>query len=361
MSGFLRFLGSALLFLFIATIFFGNDLRGFFPEEYKIFSDDLTNNKWLLLISGIVLSMIGSITKVKDAIKKSKKSKSVSNINEFDRIDDKSHNISSHENTSFRSSDHTTSYKNSSHNTDLYSSYSNDSNSEKISDIETLTNNNHIKQGFVKDHYQYKGREFANKQSGHLKEIAMKVDWTPLRSGGANFKTDSLKQINLSRLEVQKSTGAYLFSGIFALLGNGTMLFGTYAVIEEDGLSFVILAPVLFGGLFAAVGIGTLIYPRPRIMDRRYGWYWSGSKSLAREQDFMKLKKSARLSDIAAIQIIDEHCSGNKGGSYTSWEINLVSKDGQRLNVMDHGNKDSISADARKLGEFLGVPVWENT
>jgi len=74
----------------------------------------------------------------------------------------------------------------------------------------------------------------------------------------------------------------------------------------------------------------------------------------------MKLKQSARLSEIAAIQIIDEHVSGSKGGSYSSWEINLVSEDGQRLNVMDHGNKESIIADAKKLGDFLGVPVWEN-
>jgi len=203
-------------------------------------------------------------------------------------------------------------------------------------------------------------KDFFPKDYKFISEIASKVDWTPLRSGGANFKTNQLKQINSSRLEVHKSKGGFLFAGLFASIGLGTMFIVTYIMLKEDGLSFEILFPILFGGIFATAGIAMLLFPRPRIFDRRYGWFWAGNKTLAREQDFMKLKKSARLSEIAAIQIIDEYVSSSKNGSYSSWEINLVSDDGQRLNVMDHGNKDSIVADAYKLGEFLGVPVWEN-
>ena len=122
-----------------------------------------------------------------------------------------------------------------------------------------------------------------------------------------------------------------------------------------------LLFPILFGGVFAAVGIGMIVWPRPRIFDLRLGWFWAGSNSLSREQQFSSLKKSTRHSEIAAIQVIAERISGNKGSNYTSWEINLVSGDGQRLNVMDHGKKASIIEDAQRLGEFLGVPVWENT
>ena len=139
------------------------------------------------------------------------------------------------------------------------------------------------------------------------------------------------------------------------------MIIGTFLTFDDHGLGFTILVPLLFGGLFAAAGIAMFVFPRPRVFDRRYGWFWSGNKSLAREQDFMRLKESARLSEIAAIQIIEEQLSSNKGSSDSSWEINLVSEDGKRVNVMDHGNKASITADARKLGEFLGVPVWENS
>ena len=104
-----------------------------------------------------------------------------------------------------------------------------------------------------------------------------------------------------------------------------------------------------------------LFYPKPRVLDKQLGWFWAGNKSIKGEKQLMQLKKSARISEIAALQIIPERISGSKGGSYTSWEINLVSHDAQRLNVMDHGNRQSIVEDAQKLGEFLDVPVWENT
>ena len=52
MSGFIRFLGSAFLLLWIAALFFGSDFRGFFPDEYKTYSDDIVNNKWWVFALG---------------------------------------------------------------------------------------------------------------------------------------------------------------------------------------------------------------------------------------------------------------------------------------------------------------------
>ena len=59
--------------------------------------------------------------------------------------------------------------------------------------------------------------------------------------------------------------------------------------------------------------------------------------------------------------MIPEGLSGSKAGSYTSWEINLVSRDAKHLNVLDHGHRESIISDVQLLVEFLGMPVWENT
>ena len=72
MSGFIRLIGSLCIAIWLGAIFFGNDFKGFFPNEYKNTIDDLINNKWLLLIAGVVLSIIGSVTKVRDALKKIK-------------------------------------------------------------------------------------------------------------------------------------------------------------------------------------------------------------------------------------------------------------------------------------------------
>jgi hypothetical protein len=42
-----------------------------------------------------------------------------------------------------------------------------------------------------------------------------------------------------------------------------------------------------------------------------------------------------------------------------SYELNLVLKDGRRINVVDHGGADKIRTDAATLADFLGVPVWK--
>ena len=77
------------------------------------------------------------------------------------------------------------------------------------------------------------------------------------------------------------------------------------------------------------------------------------------------------LTDVYAIQLIKEYVRDNSGskpgtvsyaGPYYSYELNLVLKDGERMNVVDHGDLQRIRADAIRLGGFLGsLPVWDAT
>jgi hypothetical protein len=121
---------------------------------------------------------------------------------------------------------------------------------------------------------------------------------------------------------------------------------------------WAVLGIILFGAVFA--GAGGWIYfsmAKPRVFDKLSSMYWKGHKKpdyIYRPED---KKDAAMLSDIYAIQLIREYVKGDKS-SYYSYELNLVLEDGKRLNVIDHGNKNEIMEDARKLGEFLSVPVW---
>lgn len=197
-------------------------------------------------------------------------------------------------------------------------------------------------------------------QSAELKALAQKVEWSALASGGSNFKTSYLHQSDQSRIEVLRSTGGKLFIFVFIAMGSIIPSILVYGMFKEDGFGLQLLFPLILGTIFTGVGILMLFHPKPRFFDKQLGWFWAGSKKLSNEQELSSLKLSARLNEIAAIQIIAERLSG-KNSSYTSWEINLVSNDAKRLNVMDHGNQESILSDAQMLGEFLGVPVWENT
>ena len=70
-------------------------------------------------------------------------------------------------------------------------------------------------------------------------------------------------------------------------------------------------------------------------------------------------RKTRKLKDIYALQIVREYCKGNKS-SYYSYELNLVLNNGERINLVDHGNYVKLLEDAKKLSEFLGRPLWDS-
>lgn len=188
--------------------------------------------------------------------------------------------------------------------------------------------------------------------------VARRTTWTPASGGGASFRTKRLVACGPGRFEIRPTTQMILFGGVFIVMGlafGGGLAF----VGRHDPLSLDVLAPVAFGLLFASIGAALLYFAgKPIVFDRQIGWYWKGSPTLRSPGDIRKLKHAGELAGIHALQLIEEHVSSDDS-SYESYELNLVMKNGQRVNVMDHGNRESIVADAETLARFLGVPVWD--
>jgi hypothetical protein len=303
MFKFIHFIGSVFLFIWFAIMIMDTDILKIIPMSY---AELLLKYKWIILLAGVLFEAYGFSSVIKQK-RKQKQGNSYEKNNSF--------------------------------------------------------TNAINRKDFITEQLQARAIQNIEATVGNrpeLKELALNVDWTPLYGGGANFKTKRLVRVDDSRIEILHSTGGTLFAMAFILMG--ALIPGAigFSIFYEKGFDWELLFILLFGLVFIGIGVAMLIYPKPRIFDKRQGWFWVGDKALEREQEFIQLKKSARISDIAAIQIIPERISGSKGGSYTSWEINLVSHDGKRLNVLDHGHNQSIIEDAQVLGNFLSVPVWEN-
>ena len=191
--------------------------------------------------------------------------------------------------------------------------------------------------------------------------VALQTAWSPAKGGGANFRTHRLVTVDHSRLEFKATAGAVVFYLIFLLVGLGVMLgIPAARLVAGDslGLTADTLVPLLIGLLFALIG-GVMLYfgTAPIVFDLRQGCFWKGRRQPAQVFDKQSMKNFAQLPDIHALQIISEYCSGKN--SYYSYELNLVLKDGQRLNVVDHGNLARLREDANKLAQFLGRPLWD--
>lgn len=188
-------------------------------------------------------------------------------------------------------------------------------------------------------------------------ELASQIDWQPAKGGGTNICTHKLKKISSSKVQFVPTFGAIFFYGIFLVIGLLIMTLMTFSMYRQDGLSVELLFPILFGGVFSAVG-GTLMYfgTAPITFDKAHNYYIKG-RAKVKERSLEKVKGKVDLNQVKAIQILSEYCRSDKS-SYTSYELNLVLKDASRLNVVDHGKRSQLIADAETLSSFLGIPIW---
>ncbi len=192
--------------------------------------------------------------------------------------------------------------------------------------------------------------------------LASQIEWTPARRGGTNFRTHKLKTVGPSRVEFHASIGAILFSLLFFFLGLGVSVALTASWLKGAEAAFEpgLLVPLLLGLIFMAIG-GYLFFSgtTPIVFEKGRGVFWKGRKGPDDAIDSRNTGVFGRIDDVYALQLIAEYVSGKN--SYYSYELNLVLKDGKRINVVDHGNLDRIREDARTLSLFLGKPLWDAT
>jgi hypothetical protein len=182
--------------------------------------------------------------------------------------------------------------------------------------------------------------------------LAERTQWSPLKSGGANFRMHKLVSVQCDRMEFRITAGMLLFALAFFLVGVGA---AAGALLSAE--AFWPLG--LFALIFLSVGGGMFFFSsEPVVFDKRKGFFWKGRKSPEDVADLKNCKHCVRLGEIHALQIVAEQIKGKS--SYSSYELNLVLKDASRINVVDHGSKEKIREDAAALAAFLGRPLWDS-
>ena len=198
--------------------------------------------------------------------------------------------------------------------------------------------------------------------------IAEQTEWTTLSQSSTNFKTHKLVTDDVNRAEFKATLGATLFSGIFMGIGLIAFIVWVNTVLQE-GISFtfdslgLLLFPVIFGG------VGYYLFRRnrkPIVFDKLKNAFWRSNEEPDHHTDIRMLEDGAHLDDVHALQLLRKYVRRNNSSSSSSssrrgyyvYELNLVLKDGTRRYVVSHGSGNSLMNDAKKLSEFLNVPVW---
>lgn len=192
-------------------------------------------------------------------------------------------------------------------------------------------------------------------------DLALKVDWKPLERGGSTSNWRKLIKKNADILHFKVSASYYVFIAVlfFCLAGATGYLFfdmSSKGISPFKEFNFYV---VLFFTMFSAL---LFFVMQPITFNKRVNLFWMGFKKPSNLQVKDKEVDACRLSEIHALQIIKEVCSYRSDSGtryYNSYEINLVLKNLQRINVMDNADVIKIKTYAHEIANFLEVPVWD--
>jgi len=186
--------------------------------------------------------------------------------------------------------------------------------------------------------------------------VARKIGWDSARPKDANYWPQKTK-VSANTITIGKSAVNILHALLFLLPFGLPLLFGPvyFYLYLDSAPEIFILSP--FGALFCLPGF--LILKNEKItFDKPSGFYYRGN---AYDQSAsLPLAKQGRLKDIYAVQILSKVTKSRSKHSrpFTSYELNLVFKDGARTNAMDQKDEKIVFESALELGKFLGAPIW---
>lgn len=187
------------------------------------------------------------------------------------------------------------------------------------------------------------------------------VDWSRVNRvssvvpGGNPHKTHILISL---RKDVLRFVPTFLFTARkthFVLLAPFVFLAGVYlfreALVHSYGLFILSFGFLLASFLLAYYGYLSLkSFSVQFLFDKKMGIFRKG---------IIKTEK-INLEEIEAVQLIKEYVPASQESNqfaFNSFEINLVLISGDRINVVDHWADRAAQRQARRLSEFLNVPL----
>ena len=69
------------------------------------------------------------------------------------------------------------------------------------------------------------------------------------------------------------------------------------------------------------------------------------------------IDRSVKIDNIISLQILNKMITSKHGLSYPCYELNLFTKNGRRVNVLNHNDLEQLTSDGQKLAEFLSVEL----
>lgn len=180
-------------------------------------------------------------------------------------------------------------------------------------------------------------------------EVSELTSWDNLEAPTSNYETRSFIEKN-TILTTKNSLKNTIIGLVFFLTG----LFFCGSMAQDffdegfyfDPEIFILLLPLIF----CVIGFFIIKGRKSFNFDKGLSKCYTGSTPENSDD-------CHDLDSIHALQLLSRHVSG-EDSSYTCYQLNLVFKDGERLNVLSHGSLKGIHESSQKISHFLKIPIW---
>ncbi len=196
--------------------------------------------------------------------------------------------------------------------------------------------------------------------------LALKTEWVPLGAGSSAHCSH--------RLRHDPGSGEWRFVPGFLTKvwpwmwicsgWTGVAMIVLISRLSPDsrgqGDKFLILYAMFVLCALAGTVVGIFLYrdmARYIVFDTRNGAFFRTKTDPRKIVDVTQVGAYTPLNEVGALQILEKYVQRGKH-SYMTYELNLVKKDGGRVNVVSHGAYPKLLEDAEQLAQLLKVPLW---
>ncbi len=135
------------------------------------------------------------------------------------------------------------------------------------------------------------------------------------------------------------------FCVIYIVVGLFLLLLAAMVYLKNNQVDFMLF----LGGLGIAIATFgfTLVKPfmKHATFDKPRGTFKNN------------IDRSVKIKNIVSLQILNKMITSKHGLSYPCYELNIFTKNGRRVNILNHNDLNQLSSDAKKLAEFLSVEL----
>jgi hypothetical protein len=177
--------------------------------------------------------------------------------------------------------------------------------------------------------------------------IQQHIDLTRhLIADGPKFRSHTIV-IQHDRAYLKPTISALIFCLVYVVVGLFLMGLATVVYFQTQQTDLVVFIAI-FGAAILTFGI-MLVKPFARIAQF--------NKITGEFSNY--IDRSVKLKNIISLQITNKIVKRKHGLNYPCYELNVVTRYGRRVNILNHNDLEKMQSDGQQLSEFLEVELYD--